>query len=87
MAAHSHLWPMFAQVLRRHDLMDEMMEKQCVDVLAAVRTGDAFVRARANCRDCTCEGACRDWLLAEPGSPAEFCPNLEFFTALKRGRL
>jgi hypothetical protein len=33
----------FARVLRRHALMDEMMEAQGVDLLAAVRAGEAFV--------------------------------------------
>jgi hypothetical protein len=45
-------WPQFAWALRKQALMDEMMEAQGVDLLAAVKTGEAFVRARANCRDC-----------------------------------
>lgn len=83
MAAHPRSWPIFAGALRRHELMDEMMEKQGVDILAAVGAGDAFVQARANCRACACESACRDWFLEEPGGLAEFCPNLDFFAALK----
>ncbi|HEX6831622.1 MAG TPA: hypothetical protein VF090_08805 [Methyloceanibacter sp.] len=48
-------WPQFARALRKQALMDEMMEAQGVDLLAALKTGEAFVRARANCRDCDCE--------------------------------
>ena len=48
-------WPQFARALRKQALMDEMMEAQGVDLLAAVKTGEAFVRARANCRDCDCD--------------------------------
>jgi hypothetical protein len=76
-------WPRFARVLRKHALMDEMMEAQGVDLLAAVRSGDAFVEARANCRDCPNDEACRSWFLEHTGEPAEFCPNGEFFAALK----
>ena len=73
-------WPQFARALRKQALMDEMMEAQG----AAVKTGEAFVRARANCHNCDCEGACRDWLLEGESEPADFCPNEEFFAALKR---
>jgi hypothetical protein len=75
---------MFAGVLRRHELMDEMIEAQGVDLLTAVRAGEDFVRARDNCRKCQCEGACREWFLEKSDTPAEFCPNVEFFGALKR---
>jgi hypothetical protein len=54
-----------------------------VDLAAAVRTGDGFVKARANCRECKDEEACRAWLLAQAGEPAEFCANRAFFAALK----
>ena len=76
-------WPQFARALRKQALMDEMMETQGVDLLAAVRAGDGFVKARANCRECKDEAACRAWLLERSGEPAEFCPNRAFFTALK----
>ena len=59
------------------------METQGVDLLAAVRAGDGFVKARANCRDCKDEAACRAWFLERSGEPAEFCPNAAFFTSLK----
>lgn len=85
MATDTSRWPVFARVLRRHALMDEMIEKQGVDLIAAIRAGDGFVQARARCRDCSHEGDCRDWFLEDAGAPAQFCPNLEFFRACKRG--
>ena len=72
--------------LRKQALMDEMMEAQGVDLLAAVKTGEAYVRARAECRDCDCEGECRDWFLEAESEQADFCPNEEFFAALKRDK-
>ncbi len=77
-------WPQYARALRRNALMDEMMKAQGVDLLAAVRSGEDFVRARAKCRDCTCEGECRDWFLEGSREPAEFCPNGDLFASLKR---
>ena len=35
-------WPQFARVLRKQALMDEMMEAQGVDPVAAVKTGARF---------------------------------------------
>ena len=75
-------WPQFARALRKQALMDEMMETQGVDLVAAVRTGEGFVKARANCRDCMMKG-CRAWFLEGEREQAEFCPNGEFFAALK----
>ena len=60
-------WPQFARALRKQALMEEMMEMQGVDLLAAVRAGDGFVKARANCRDCKDEAACRAWFLERSG--------------------
>jgi hypothetical protein len=76
-------WPQFARALRKQALMDETMETQGVDLVAAVRAGDDFVKARANCRECRDETACRAWFLERSGEPAEFCPNGAFFAALK----
>jgi hypothetical protein len=76
-------WPQFARALRKQALMDETMETQGVDLVAAVRAGDDFVKARANCRECRDETACRAWFLERSGAPAEFCPNGAFFAALK----
>ena len=47
-----------------------------------VCAGDGFVKARANCRECSDEAACRAWFLRRR-EPAEFCPNAAFFTSLK----
>jgi hypothetical protein len=81
----SQSWASFAESLRKQGLMDEMMVVQHVDLIAAVRAGPGFVRARANCRNCTCDGACRDWFLEGSHREADFCPNLDFFASLKRG--
>jgi hypothetical protein len=70
-------------MLRRNALMDEIMEAQGVDLVAAVRAGEDFVRARAKCRDCSHEPVCRAWFLEAGDEPAEFCPNLDFFASLK----
>ena len=82
-------WPMFREVLRRQELMDDMMERCGVDVLDVIRKdrGQSFVEARTTCL-CACVGTCRDWLLAPDGdvsSPPDFCPNADFFrTCLKQ---
>ena len=69
-------WPQFARALRKQALMDEMMETQGVDLVAAVRTGDGFVKARANCRECRDETACRAWFLARPESRRNSVPTV-----------
>jgi len=81
--AVSTRWPMFNQIRRRQELMDQMMQTLGVDVLTAVRldSGQTFVRARARCRDCLRESECRKWLDRPQGSPLppDFCPNADFF--------
>ena len=64
MPPSTRLWPTLKQVLRRQELMDRMMQTSGVDVLTAVRVdgGLALIEARAKCRFCLHEGACRDWL-------------------------
>lgn len=79
----SQSWVEFTDRFKRQCLMDEMMVVQHVDILAAVREGDGFVKARANCRSCTCAGVCREWFLDGSPEEAEFCPNLGFFAGLK----
>ncbi len=72
----------------RKVLMDDMMPVVGVDLLDAVDVdgGQSYVRARANCRQCTCTLICRDWLAKHSqGAPQDFCPNANFFRALKRG--
>jgi hypothetical protein len=80
-------WSIFQQALRRHALMDYMMETSGVDLPTAVRAGDAFVKARAKCRACSHEDDCRAWILEGGGAlrqPPDFCANAEFFRACKR---
>ncbi|BAQ16584.1 hypothetical protein GL4_1126 [Methyloceanibacter caenitepidi] len=67
--------------------MDQMMEAQGVDVLAAIRVdgGLAFIEARAKCRYCQHAGVCRRWLLGDGGRrAADFCPNVAFFRSCPR---
>src|SRR3989337_3088211 len=59
-----------------------------VDVLAAIRVdgGQSFVEARARCRGCLQEAACRTWWLESTEallSPPDFCPNAAFFRAFR----
>jgi len=78
------------QIRRRQELMDSVMERCGVDVLAAVRaeSGEAFFVARAKCRECLQEDNCRNWWLEASGSlrrlPPNFCPNADFLGACKR---
>jgi hypothetical protein len=81
----SHGWSDFTEQLRQQRLMDEMMLVQKADMVAAVSEGEAFVRARANCRNCMCADACRDWFLEGSKTQADFCPNLGFFETVKGG--
>jgi uncharacterized protein DUF6455 len=76
------LWPTNEELRKRYALMDQMMEAQGADVLAAIRVdgGLAFIEARAKCRYCLHEGVCRRWLQSEgQRGTADFCPNVEFF--------
>ena len=83
-------WPMFREVLRRQEIMDDMMERCGVDVLEVIREdrGQSFVEARTKCRLCSRVKICREWLLTPDGDmswPPDFCPNARFFrTCLKR---
>jgi hypothetical protein len=88
MPTSTPLWPTLDQVSRRHELMDRMMQTSGVDVLAALRVdgGLAFIEARAKCRLCRHEDACRGWLGSCEGlqTPPDFCPNASFFLSLRR---
>jgi len=66
--------------------MDDMMQVVGVDLLAAIDVdgGRSYVRARTNCRSCTCRIVCREWLMQHStGAPQDFCPNVDFFRAVK----
>lgn len=81
------LWPTPEQLSRRFDLMDMMMEKRGVDVCTAldIDGGLAFIEARAKCRYCVHEEACRRWLtLRTPRTAPDFCPNVKFFNTCRR---
>ena len=80
-------WSMSQQALRRHALMDHMMDVTGVEPITAIRTGDGFVTARAKCRNCPHETGCRAWILEGGGAePPEFCANAEFFRACKQDK-
>jgi hypothetical protein len=83
MAVRSHFWADFAPRLRRHDLIDGIMERLGLDALVAISRGEGFIPARASCRNCHCVGACREWFLEVPEPAAEFHPNSGFFARLK----
>jgi uncharacterized protein DUF6455 len=81
------LWPTPEQLRRRLDLMDRMMWKRGVDLCAAlgVDGGMAFKEARAKCRYCLHEEACRRWLtIRTPRTSPDFCPNAAFFSTCMR---
>jgi hypothetical protein len=64
------LWPTQKQLRRRYELMNRMMQKR----------GLAFLQARAKCRYCLHEEACRRWLtIRAPRTSPDFCPNAAFF--------
>jgi len=42
------------------------------------------IRTGAGELPCDSEGTCRDWFLEGESEQADFCPNEEFFAALKR---
>jgi len=76
------LWPTQKQLRRRYELMDRMMQKRDVDTNTVLRVdgGLAFLEARARCRYCLHEEACRRWLtIRAPQRSANFCPNATFF--------
>jgi hypothetical protein len=76
------LWPTEKQLRRRYGLMDRMMQKRGVDANGVRRVdgGLAFLEARAKCRYCLHEEACRGWLtIRAPRTSPEFCPNAAFF--------
>ena len=76
------LWPTSEQLQRRHELMGRMMQKRGVDADAALRVdgGLAFSEARAKCRYCLHEEACRRWLTVRtPRTVRTSAPTRHFF--------
>jgi hypothetical protein len=78
------LWPTLEEARQRQDLMDRMMQIRGVDVLTVLGMdgGLAFIEARAKCRYCLHEEACRRWLVASQ-TPPNFCPNAAFFLSCR----
>jgi len=75
-------WPTEEELRRRYELMDRMMQEHGVAADAARRVdgGLAFIEARAKCRYCLHEEACRRWLTVRaPRWAPDFCPNATFF--------
>jgi hypothetical protein len=91
MSTATRHWPMFREVLRRQELLDDMMERCGVDVLDLIRRdgGQSFAEARARCRSCLFARTCCEWLLA-PGSALaslpDFCPNASLFRICSKNR-
>lgn len=75
------IWPTPEQLRRRYELMHRMMQRCGVTPNAAqgVDGGLAFKEARAKCRYCLHEEACRRWLtIRAPKTSPAFCPNIAF---------
>jgi len=71
---------------RRATRMHQMMARLHVDVLALIglRNGDAYAEARSRCLRCDDSSLCLCWLdKCGPNAGPDFCPNLEFFSALQ----
>jgi hypothetical protein len=87
MASLGRFWPTRAQLRRRHRLMRRMMRTSGVQADAAARVdgGLALREARAKCRYCLHEEACRIWLASAEGLqvPPDFCPNVRFFRSCR----
>ena len=67
--------------------MRRMMRTSGIQADAAARIdgGLAFREARAKCRYCLHEEACRGWLASaeELQVPPDFCPNVRFFRSFR----
>jgi hypothetical protein len=78
--------PTARDLIRQQGLMDDMMTRCGVDLLAVIGEdgGKSYVEARSRCRGCASVGTCRDWLLADDGEsePQDFCPNSGLFRLL-----
>ncbi len=80
--------PAFRIMLQQQGLMDDMMARCNVDLLAVIGKdgGQSYVEARSRCRGCASVGLCRDWLLMADGKPSsepqDFCPNSGLFRGL-----
>ena len=88
MPADTSKVPTAREAINRQGLMDDMMGRCSVDLLALIGKdgGKSYVEARAKCRACSCVETCRDWLLMPDGKPSsepqDFCPNASLFRGL-----
>jgi hypothetical protein len=80
--------PTARDMIQRQGLMDDMMARCGVDLLALIGQdgGKSHVEARSRCRGCSTVKNCRDWLLTTDGDvssePQDFCPNSGLFRIL-----
>jgi hypothetical protein len=80
--------PTAREMIQRQGLMDDMMARCGVDLLALIGEdgGKSYVEARSRCRGCSTVKACRDWLLTADdhalSEPQDFCPNSGLFRML-----
>ncbi|HET9574134.1 MAG TPA: DUF6455 family protein, partial [Methyloceanibacter sp.] len=74
--------------IQRQALMDDMMTRCGVDLLALIGKdgGQSHAEARSRCRGCSTVKARRDWLLTAddntPSEPQDFCANSGLFRIL-----
>ena len=65
MPARTDETPTARDMIQRQALMDDMMTRCGVDLLALIGKdgGQSHAEARSRCRGCSTVKACRDWLL------------------------
>jgi hypothetical protein len=84
---------MLNRVLQQAELMDRMLERLGVDLVAAARLekGMAWYEARSQCIACHSESKCQEWLkraAVQPiMGPPDFCHNAAFFRRCERSAL
>ncbi|MDJ0513933.1 MAG: DUF6455 family protein [Methyloceanibacter sp.] len=67
-------------------LMEDMIETTGVNPLDVIDLdgGKSYLRARANCHNCTCKAVCSNWLsVNKEGDPQPFCPNADLLRMIK----
>lgn len=88
MPARTDKAPTVRDMIHRQALMDDMMARCGVDLLALIGKdgGQSHAEARSRCRGCSTVKACRDWLLTADGDtssePQDFCANSGLFRTL-----
>jgi len=88
MPARTDKPPTVRDMIHRQALMDDMMARCGVDLLALIGKdgGQSHAEARSRCRGCASVGTCRKWLLMGDGEassePQDFCANSGLFRIL-----